>query len=412
MPVNLFDANFYRATYSDLAGFDDAQALSHFQTFGLNEVRAFSPFANLNFYRSSNSDLAAAGLNTNRQLYEHLQDFGVAEGRVFSPFADINFYLVANQDLAQAFGGNREQAFIHLQNNGINEQRRFSPFVDLEFYRTQGGNTDLAGLSNRQSFEHLQLFGLDENRLFSSFVNLYTYASTNPDLASLNDRQLFDHLQNFGIEEGRIFDETVDLNLYLSANSDVAQAFGGNREQTLQHLELNGLDERRTFSPFFDLNYYSSTNPDLLAAGLSGSQLQKHFELYGVFEGRAGRSDNVGNTLSTARNITVSSTPSFSIDFVGTSDPDDYYQFNLNQSSIVTIGFTSTPTNVRVELLNSGSQLLYSGTTTVVNRATTNIIPAESVSGFSLSAGTYFLHFQQLAGNSNHAFAIKTFTFP
>jgi hypothetical protein len=135
-------------------------------------------------------------------------------------------------------------------------------------------------------------------------------------------------------------------------------------------------------------------------------------ELDGVFEGRAGTSDRVGNTLATARTITISSTPSFSIDFVGTSDPDDYYQFVLNQRSIVTIGFTSTPNTVAVDLLRSGGQILESRNTTVVNRATTNIIPAESVSGFELSAGTYFLHFKQLAGNSNHAFAIKTFTFP
>jgi hypothetical protein len=267
----------------------------------------------------------------------------------------------------------------------------------------------LAGLSNSQSLEHLEIFGLDEKRIFSPFVNLYTYASVNPDLVSLNDRQLFDHLQISGVNEGRRFDETVNLNLYLSANPDVAQAFGGNRERTLQHLALNGLDERRTFSPFFDLNYYSSNNPDLVAAGLNGSQLQKHFELYGVFEGRAGTSDRTGNTSGNARNINVSSTPNFSIEFVGTSDPDDYFQFNLTRPSIVTIGFTSTPRNVGVELLNSGNRILYSGTTTVVNAATNNVIPLESVKGFVLSAGIYFLHFRQLAGDSSLAFAIKTF---
>lgn len=44
MAVNLFDANFYRAANADLAGVDDAQAFSHFQTYGLNEGRAFSAF--------------------------------------------------------------------------------------------------------------------------------------------------------------------------------------------------------------------------------------------------------------------------------------------------------------------------------------------------------------------------------
>lgn len=46
MPVNLFDANFYRAANADLTGLNDAQALSHFQNYGLDEGRAFSPFVN------------------------------------------------------------------------------------------------------------------------------------------------------------------------------------------------------------------------------------------------------------------------------------------------------------------------------------------------------------------------------
>lgn len=41
---------FYRASNSDKAYLNDAQALAHFQNFGLNERRAFSPFINLNLY--------------------------------------------------------------------------------------------------------------------------------------------------------------------------------------------------------------------------------------------------------------------------------------------------------------------------------------------------------------------------
>lgn len=45
MAVNLFDANSYRAANSDLSSYSNAQALSHFQNYGLNEGRTFSPFA-------------------------------------------------------------------------------------------------------------------------------------------------------------------------------------------------------------------------------------------------------------------------------------------------------------------------------------------------------------------------------
>lgn len=80
---NVFDASFYRAANSDLTGLNDAQALSHFQTFGLNEGRSFSPLIDLNLYRASSSDLASFN---NSQLLEHLRNYGVAEGRSFSRF--------------------------------------------------------------------------------------------------------------------------------------------------------------------------------------------------------------------------------------------------------------------------------------------------------------------------------------
>lgn len=51
MPTNLFDANFYRAANPSLANLSDEQALSHFQSYGLNEGLRFSPFVDLNFYR-------------------------------------------------------------------------------------------------------------------------------------------------------------------------------------------------------------------------------------------------------------------------------------------------------------------------------------------------------------------------
>ena len=88
---NVFDANFYRAANSDLAGLNDAQALSHFQAYGLNEGRRFSPLVDLSFYRDSNPDLAKYN---NSQLLNHLENYGVAEGRSFSPIVDLNYNSV------------------------------------------------------------------------------------------------------------------------------------------------------------------------------------------------------------------------------------------------------------------------------------------------------------------------------
>nr|MBA3923502.1 hypothetical protein [Nostocaceae cyanobacterium] len=73
MSANLFDANFYRSTYKDLAALSDSQALSHFQTFGIKEGRLGSLFFDPTFYKSSNSDLAS--LN-GADLLDHAQNFG------------------------------------------------------------------------------------------------------------------------------------------------------------------------------------------------------------------------------------------------------------------------------------------------------------------------------------------------
>lgn len=246
MPVNLFDANFYRTANPDLAGLDDAQALSHFQTYGLNEGRAFSPFTDLNFYRSNNPDLASFN---NQQLYEHLQNYGVAEGR------------------------------------------RFSQFVDLNFYRAS--YSDLAGLNNSQALEHLKIYGLNEGRQFSQFFNINYYRANNPDLvaAGLNGSQLLEHFQIYGLSEGRQFSEPLDINYYRSVNFDLAAA-GLNNQQLYDHFQLYGLGEGRASSPFFNVSYYLANNFDLRALSFNNFQAYDHFVLFGSQEERVARSSS------------------------------------------------------------------------------------------------------------------------
>ena len=254
MPVNLFDANFYRAANSDLRGLGDAQALSHFQNYGLNEGRAFSPFVDLNFYRSSNSDLSRF---SNRQLFDHLQNYGVQEGRRFSALVDLNYYRIANSDLASF---SNEQAFNHLQNYGVAEGRRFSSFFDVNFYRS---HSDLSGLDNRQALQHLQIHGLKEGRTFSQFFDIQYYKHSNSDLvrAGLNNNQILEHFQNYGLNEGR------------------------------------------ASSQQFSVSYYRANNADLAAARFDNLQLYNHFVSYGLYEGRTG--SNSTNTPSSNSNFNI-----------------------------------------------------------------------------------------------------------
>lgn len=345
MPVNLFDANFYRAANSDLRGLGDAQALSHFQNYGLNEGRAFSPLVDLNFYRSSNSDLSRF---SNRQLFDHLQNYGVQEGRRFSPLADLNYYRTANSDLASF---NNEQAFNHLQNYGVAEGRRFSSFFDVNFYRS---HSDLSGLDNRQALQHLQIHGLKEGRTFSQFFDIQYYKHSNWDLvrAGLNNNQILEHFQNYGLNEGRKFSINFDVNYYRSANSDLAQA-GLNNRQLYEHFQVYGLNEGRASSQQFSVSYYRNNNADLAAARFDNLQLYNHFVSYGLYEGRTGSNSSTN---------TPSSNSNFNIQFDYRFDTNGFFNNPLRRNALEAAAkiwedlikdeFTNIPTGTNFSVTN------------------------------------------------------------
>lgn len=192
MSVNVFDAGYYASVNPDLAtaGLNtNEQLFSHFLNSGINEGRAFSAFVDLNFYRSSYSDLAPM---TNRAAFDHLQNNGVAEGRRFSPFVDINHYLNTNADLQGVFGSNREGAFQHLATSGVVEPRQFSRSFDPAFYRSV--YADLAGQPNWNNvnlLEHFKGSGLNEGRQGSSSFAINTYKAENPDVTNLSNLQAY-----------------------------------------------------------------------------------------------------------------------------------------------------------------------------------------------------------------------------
>jgi hypothetical protein len=345
MAVNLFDPAYYRAANSDLAriGFSDAQLADHFQRYGLNEGRSFSPLVDLNTYRATNSDLRAFD---NRSLYEHLRTYGVQEGRRFSSFVDLNYYRFTNSDLVRL---NNEQLFTHLQTYGLDEQRSISADFRPSFYTNL--YSDLQGLSTpRAALYHVTIYGLNEGRTFSPFIDLNYYRTNNPDLAQFKNRS------------------------------------------ALLHLEQYGFNEERTFSHFFDLNFYKTNNQDLRS--FVGRQLFDHFGYFGLSESRPGRTDSVGNTLSTATRLPVSATPNYFFEFVGLSDSTDVYQFSLSAPGtfILVAVSAGSSSGLSFELLDRNGRVLQSSASPVF------LLP-------SLQADTYYLRFQSSnSSNTNYFF--------
>lgn len=360
MPVDLFNANFYRAANADLADFTDAQALSHFQSYGLTEGRAFSPFVNLNFYHSSNNDLVSFN---NQQAFNHLQSYGVVEGRSFSEFVDLNFYKATN--------------------------------------------SDLASFDNSEALQHLELSGLDEGRSFSPFFNVDYYRASNPDLvvAGLNsNRQLLQHFETNGLAEGRLSSVPFDINYYRSVNSDLVSA-GLNNQQLYEHFQLNGLIEGRASSPFFDVSYYKASNSDLEAAGFSNQQAYDHFVVSGLQEGRSGSQfpdgDYAGNTLGTARDIGVDENSTIFRDFVGSTDTKEFYRFSLNITSELSLLLYGLNADADVEVIQDFNNNGVFEDNELVDSSDNAGTTAESLVT-TLAAGTYYINVYNFDGNTNY----------
>lgn len=354
MPSNLFDANFYRSANLDLRNYSDVDARSHFQNYGLDEGRSFSPFVDLSFYRASNPEL---GLSTNRQAFENLSNYGIAEGRKFSSIFDLNFYRQQNSDLSNY---SNEQLFDHLRSNGVTEGRMVSSVFDVNYYlavnpdvnQAVGGNK-LAGLN------HFEITGLGEGRRFSVAFDVNYYRNAYPDIANYSNKQLLEHLSNYGLYEGR------------------------------------------TTADGFDVRYYLAQNPDLSQKNLSYKQAYEDFVSSGLDMGRNAsgyiQSDFAGNSFESARQVSLNSQSVIIRDAVGDTDTSDIYKFDINPQKVnLSVKLKGLSANAEIELLDmQGNRLassVYQGTT------------AEAIDYQNLGIGSYFVRVYQgnVAANTNY----------
>ncbi|AFY58283.1 uncharacterized protein with SCP/PR1 domains [Rivularia sp. PCC 7116] len=341
MPVNLFDADFYRSANLDLSGLTDSQAWSHFKNYGLENGLQFSSIVDLDFYRASNSDLAQ--LN-NRQAYEHLSNDGISQGRSFSALVDLNFYRQSNSNLSNL---GYEQLFEDLKNRGIAEGDSFSPFVNIEYYLA------------------------DNPEVAQNFGNSY--------------KQAFDNLVIEGLNNGNSFSPAFDAQFYKNAHTDLAASSLDNK-QLLEHFAINGLNEGRASAPGFDVEYYLNNNSEL--QGLSYSEGYEHFITQGLGDGLAAsefiEGDYAGNSLNTSRAIALDSGEIIFRDSIGSSDGEDFYNLNLsNPNSNLELAINGNSSDLDVELLDSSGEIIARG----VNSG--NI--GESLNVNNLEEGSYYV---------------------
>lgn len=125
-PKDVFDANYYSQTYSDLNAVfgKDAKALyNHYVKFGQKEQRVFTELIDLKKYREAYADLNAAfGDNWNAYL-NHYVTFGIKEGRNSFGTFDARAYADRYPDLKKAFGYDVMALYRHWLAFGSKEGR-------------------------------------------------------------------------------------------------------------------------------------------------------------------------------------------------------------------------------------------------------------------------------------------------
>jgi trimeric autotransporter adhesin len=114
--------------------------------------------------------------------------------------------------------------------------------------------------------------------------------------------------------------------------------------------------------------------------------------------------DSVGNTLLTAKNLGVLTGTRSLQEFVGTTDPNDYYRFTLNSSSYLTLNLNGLSADGDVQLLNASGQQIAISNGPGVN--------AENIAA-SLAAGTYYIRiYPEVANNTSYTLGLSVVPAP
>ncbi|BAU09863.1 hypothetical protein LEP3755_03380 [Leptolyngbya sp. NIES-3755] len=108
--------------------------------------------------------------------------------------------------------------------------------------------------------------------------------------------------------------------------------------------------------------------------------------------------DFAGNTLSTARVITVGTTTTNYQDFVGSVDTNDYYRFSLSDTRNFSLRLTGLTADADVSLLNS--------TGSFITGSSLGGTSAESITQ-QLTAGTYYIRVYPYSGNTNYTLSVS-----
>lgn len=192
----LFDADYYRATYPDVAA-AGVNPLLHFIVAGAFEGRDPHPLFNTGFYLCTYPDVAASRMNP----VAHYLKFGAAEGRAPHPLFDTRYYVNRYSDVLES-GLN---PLVHYCVRGAAEGRKPHPWFDPEYYLSHCPDTGRNGENPLVHFLRSPLRCYNPH----PFFDCRYYLRENPDVAQSGVNPLI-HFVQFGLLQGRHPSEGFD----------------------------------------------------------------------------------------------------------------------------------------------------------------------------------------------------------
>ncbi|HEX5242914.1 MAG TPA: pre-peptidase C-terminal domain-containing protein, partial [Tepidisphaeraceae bacterium] len=120
--------------------------------------------------------------------------------------------------------------------------------------------------------------------------------------------------------------------------------------------------------------------------------------------------DYAGNTLGTSRNVGAISGSLRAGDFIGQSDPNDYYRFAINSPQKITATLSTLSSNVGLQLISDSNHDGLVESTEVL--AASTIGTAGGSIQKTLAPGVYYVRVYQAASDSNYHLTISATTPP
>ena len=322
-----------------------------------------------------------AGFN-NQQALQHFQVLGINEGRAGSQTFDVSFYLENNQDLRQA-GFNNQQAFQHYLFLGINEGRLAAPGIVPE--DTDGDlNTalDVGALGSNISFSD-SIGGGDLNDFYRFTLNAPSQVSLTLEglgrlniIRDINGNNIVDNSGNevrFISFSLPIPDEIIRFD-FASSIADSTERFPAEIQGILPagtyFIQVEGIEERPEVENY---NLSLAATPANLPP------------------------DNVGNTFANALDIGILQETRAFTDFVALGDRNDVYRFTLNSPATVNLAIEGLNGTVFLGLLENPGTDGTIGLSDIVGQRDGSIvsvradIAAPAATSKILAAGTYFV---------------------